>query len=249
MKTTRRIIAATDGSEPASQAVNRARKLASRDGSELEIYQSEKRDTADDILQRAAAIDAELIVVGAAGAGGATRLLSTSVTAKVLRTSRLPVLIVRAPSDQAYRNAIVLVDFTPASIAAVTAAKRVLADGRLILMHALGLTRNPSDPASGYADPVLERHHAQLQVNARDRLDNFAQSCGLAAASYDCIVSNDAVIKAIETLTQSSEIDLVVTGKHGRGRLVELILGSITREVLSLTRTDVLVVTDEHTDT
>ena len=56
-------------------------------------------DPADVIVAAAAAHDADLIVVGARGLGGMSRLLLGSVSEKVLRYARCPVLIVKERSQ------------------------------------------------------------------------------------------------------------------------------------------------------
>lgn len=244
----RQILAATDGSVAASHAVTRARDISAHTGSHLHVYQSEANDAANDVLQQADATSADLIVVGASGAGGATRFMSTTVSAKVLRASRRPVLIVRSASTDSYRRALVLIDFTPASTTALAAARWMAPGARLVLVHALGLTKDPSGDKTGYRDPVLERHHENLRSNAQKRLDELARRCQLPASDFECVVTDHSVIEAIDTVIEDRSVDLIVTGKHGRGRLVELILGSVTREVLSRTMSDTLVVTDERTE-
>jgi nucleotide-binding universal stress UspA family protein len=56
-------------------------------------------DPADVIVAAAAAHDADLVVVGARGLGGMSRLLLGSVSEKVLRYARCPVLIVKERSQ------------------------------------------------------------------------------------------------------------------------------------------------------
>ena len=55
-------------------------------------------DPADVIVAAAAARDTDLVVVGARGLGGMTRLLLGSVSEKVLRYAGCPVLIVKERS-------------------------------------------------------------------------------------------------------------------------------------------------------
>jgi len=248
MSIQRQILAATDGSVAASHAVSRAREVSVHTGSYLHVYQSEAHDAASDVLQQADAMSADLIVVGASGAGGATRFMSTTVSAKVLRASRRPVLIVRSASTDPYRRALVLIDFTPASTAALAAARLAGTRCSPSTGARLGLTRDPSGNKTGYRDPVLERHHENLRINAQKRLDELARQCQLPASDFECVATDHSVMEAIDTVIEDGSVDLIVTGKHGRGRLVELILGSVTREVLSRSLSDTLVVTDERTE-
>ncbi len=79
-------------------------KLLERAGAELRTKLSRVTRSAptghpaEEILATAAAFDADLIVVGARGLGGMKRLLLGSVSERVLRDARCPVLIVKRSS-------------------------------------------------------------------------------------------------------------------------------------------------------
>lgn len=83
----------------------------------------------------AAAIGADLILVGAHGKGFLQRYLLGSTASRLLRTSRQPVLVVKEPCRTHYRRVMVAVDFSPASVKAVTLAKKLAVGAERILLH------------------------------------------------------------------------------------------------------------------
>jgi len=245
MSKTAAIIAATDHSAAAERAVARATAIAHHHQAPLDILHASGNDPVAEILERARSSVASLVVLGAVGAGGAKDFLSTSVSANVLRRSTSPVLIVRSPPELGYRRAAVLIDFSPASRAAIRAARLAAPLAQVVLCHALGLPATATTGQFGTTDPILTRHHDNRRAAAREKLEVLATKCGLASGEYEILIHDGSVIEAIEGPLLDTSVDLVVTAKHGRGRLTELILGSITRQVLAKTVTDVLVVTDE----
>jgi nucleotide-binding universal stress UspA family protein len=245
MSTSAPIIAATDHSHPAERAVARAAAIAQHHHVPLETLHATSSDPVAEILDRARSTVASLVVMGAIGAGNAKDFLSTSVSAKVLRRSTSPVLIVRSPPEVGYQRVCVLVDFSPASRTAIRAARYAAPMAHIVLCHALGLSAAATQTQFGMTDPILTRHHDNRRAAVREKLEILATKCGLAAGQYDVLIHDGSVMEVIEGPLADVNVDLVVTAKHGQGRLTELILGSITRQVLAKTVTDVLVVTDE----
>lgn len=81
-------------SQVADSVLNRAAERASEQGVEAEVSASEA-DPAEAILDLAAKVDADLIVVGSRGLSGIQRFLMGSVSAKVSEHAGCSVLIVR----------------------------------------------------------------------------------------------------------------------------------------------------------
>lgn len=65
----------------------------------LDLTSTDNRNIPGNILREADAWGADLIVLGTHGRSGAQRFFLGSVAEKVLRTSRVPVLLVRAPES------------------------------------------------------------------------------------------------------------------------------------------------------
>lgn len=79
----------------ATFAFERIVQAASAQGVHCETSITEHAQAAVGIVETAASIGADLIVMGSRGRGGMARLVLGSVAAKVLELSRVPVLIVK----------------------------------------------------------------------------------------------------------------------------------------------------------
>ncbi len=129
------------------------------------------------ILEEANALPADLVVMGTHGHGGLDRLILGSVTEKVLRKASCPVLTVPPPVSEPTATAPVLferilcaVDFSDASMKAVTYALSLVreANAKLFLLHVLeGL---PAEEVTAYPDVDLSRLIQYMETDALARL-------------------------------------------------------------------------------
>ena len=193
-----------------------------------------------EILAQAAAMSADLIVMGTHGASGFERLVLGSVTEKVLRKAACPVLTVpRAVPDAVptapvvFKRIVCGVDFSDCSLAALKYALSLAqeADGQLTVVHVLTSQLVPDAVLADQHLSVLA-YQRQREDEAQRRLDEAMPS---TAASY-CRVQSAVVrgkpwreIVGIATAQQS---DLIVLGVHGRGAVDLVFFGSTAHQVV-----------------
>ncbi|HNO64450.1 MAG TPA: universal stress protein, partial [Thauera aminoaromatica] len=89
-----------------------------------------------EIVAHAEAIDADLLVMGARGAGFMRELLIGSTTERVLRKSVRPMLVVKQIAHEPYRRVLVPVDFSARALEALEFARRVAPQAEFVLLHA-----------------------------------------------------------------------------------------------------------------
>jgi nucleotide-binding universal stress UspA family protein len=197
----------------------RARRLRS-DGFEVET-RLELGDPADEIV--AAGRGADLILIGSRGHNLLYRLVIGSTAAEVVRRAETPVLLDRIePAEEAgcaavcaakVRRILLATDASESARAAERMALSLAEDAeRLILVTVLD---DDSDD----------------EAAAREHLDALAAEVGGAAA-----VHVERAKKASEVIRRVAEVEdatLIVAGRHGRGRLAGVALGS-TAEAVAL---------------
>lgn len=201
----------------------------------------------DEILRAAEDLDAGLLVFGAQGAGLMRRLVLGTTSERLLRRARRPVLVVRRSPQGPYRRALVPVDFSPWSLPAVTQARRIAPEARLVLMHVVRVPFEDKLHLAGVDSSAIAGYRRQARAEAEVRLQELARSAGLEPSRWEaCLTEGDAALR-ISELEQERDCDLVVIGKHGRSAAEELLLGSVTKHVLAEAAGDVLVSTG-HAD-
>lgn len=287
------ILAPTDFSAPARQAVERAARIAAASGARLTLQhvvsggaldslrqlfgappgdlQQRLLDAAHDQLQalagelyathgvssgehlsagnplaeissQADAVDADLLVLGARGASLMRDLTVGSTTERVLRKSGRPLLVVRGSAARDYRRVLIPVDFSPRSAQAIALARRLAPQAELVLLHAFEVPFESRLRHAGISDEELAGLLANARREALTRMEALVAACGLPAEAVQAVVVHGDPSVQILDQEQLHGCELILIGKRGQGALEELLLGSVTRHVLSQARGDVLVI-------
>jgi len=190
------------------------------------------------------ALDAALVVVGAHGHGFVQRVLMGTTSATLLRKSRRPVLVVKNACHGPYRRALIPVDFSPGSEAAIRFVRRLLPRTELVLLHVFDVPFEGMLRLSGLPDDVVGQYRIDARRRSLLQLHELAIHVGLEPHDYTGVVVHGTAIRQIVSQERQHDCDLVVMGKHGTHVTEDLLLGSVTKRVLAESRSDVLVVTD-----
>lgn len=196
------------------------------------------------LTRLAAEEDTDLIVIGARGGGFFQRMLPGSTASRLLRKTRCPILIVQQSASSPYRRALVAIDFSPASLLALRVARALSPGIDLVLLHVFDVPFEGKLRYAGVDDDVIDHYRDEARVKAARQLDELARSAGLGTSDYTALVVHGDATAEIVRHETSLNCDLVVMGKHGQHVTEELLLGSVTRRVLSEVNSDVLVIVE-----
>jgi nucleotide-binding universal stress UspA family protein len=85
-------------------------------------------------------------------------------------------------------------------------------------------------------------HEATTEAHAKGLLTKFEQAAAKAGVAFEGDYErNDDVAAAIAAAATRRECDMIVMATHGRGAFGELLFGSQTKRVLSLSKVPLLV--------
>lgn len=193
------------------------------------------------LLESAAEVAADLIVVGSRGHGVAATALLGSVSATLADHAPCPVLVVRRPG---IRHILLAADASDSAqaIPQVLGAWRVFTgiptDVVSVAPVADGVLQGVS-PWVG-ARSVREWTDDPYQLNRAiaDSTAHRLTALGMPGTPR-VLVGNPA--REIERAAADGEIDLVITGSRGIGQLQRLLLGSVAHHVLLHARCSVLI--------
>lgn len=201
----------------------------------------------DEILRAADRLDAQLLVLGARGASFLRHLVVGTTAERLMRRTARPLLVVRQVPHEPYRRMLVAVDFSPWSRDALTLARRVAPNAHLVVLTVYQVPFEEKLNFAGVDGPTVERYRQQARAQARQRVHALAHAAGLPPTKWEpCVVEGDASLRIVE-VEQSHDCDLVVLGKHGQSAAADLLLGSVTKQVLVEGNADVLVSTRRGT--
>ncbi|MEQ1897033.1 MAG: universal stress protein [Vicinamibacterales bacterium] len=205
-----------------------------------------------DILDRAAALSVDLIVMGTHGIGGFQHLLLGSVTEKVLRKASCPVLTVppgtHAPAGPLFTRLICGVDFSDCSQTAATyAASMAKASGSaLTLLHVIEWPwRETAGPEiegvpTAQAQAIVESRR-YLEASANERLDTLAASVMPTGAATTHVRFGKPYRELLDA-ARDAGADLIVLGVRGRSSVDLAFFGSTASHVVRAATCPVLTI-------
>jgi nucleotide-binding universal stress UspA family protein len=201
--------------------------------------------TTSEILTQAAELNADLLVMGTHGRSGFERLLLGSITEKVLRKAKCPVLTVPRRHPDAVPATPVLftrilcpVDFSDCSMQALNYAMSLAqeADAHLTVVHVMAyrLDATPDMYDTIITDDRLSLadYRMRREEDARQRLKEAIPETVAAYCSVDTIVTSGKPGREILRIAAEQQTDLIVIGVQGRGAADLMFLGSTTNHVV-----------------
>jgi nucleotide-binding universal stress UspA family protein len=189
---------------------------------------------ASQILECAASLPADLIVIGTHGTGGFEHLLLGSITEKVLRKAPCPVMTVpphaHTASKLPFKRLLCPVDFSDPSLAALQFAFSLAQEGdaELTVLHAFEWL--PDDEPLTNRPINVPEYRRELEHDVAERLQTFV-SAGNGRRPAIRLVHGKAYREILGAATEGSA-DLIVMGVHGRNALDLMLFGSTTNQVV-----------------
>ena len=205
-------------------------------GESVEIVVREGNVTKEIVLQ-AEQLPANLIVMGTHGRSGFERLFLGSVTEKVLRSTRIPVMTVPPPVTQPgsplYKTILCPLEFSDTSTRALEYALSLAkeADARLILLHVIESLLGEAGAAEMGHLSVSE-YHRFLEDDAMTRLKSAVPEQAHEWSAPEERVTRGRAYREILKVAADEKVDLIVMGVQGKGALNRLFFGSTTHHVI-----------------
>jgi nucleotide-binding universal stress UspA family protein len=221
------------------------RLLGSVTGSGLKVrIRLEEGSPAARILEVVAQETADLLVVGTHGRTGLDRVVLGSVTDRMVRQARCPVLTVRAAAERRppreLRRICYATDFSPAARAAwpwvVTLAKA--AGAEVDLVH---VTFGPV-PDRHLSAEAVARMAQLLRDQGQGEAERFLEDSALSRDRVHVHLSPGVPAEQIVRRAQEQDADLIAMGTHGWSGVVRWMLGSVAHHVVQTAPCPVLTV-------
>lgn len=185
----------------------------------------------------------DLLVLGARGEHWLKDMVLGTTALKVLRASRVPVLVTRLPAADAYRTAMLAVDFSPASERAAQLALAAFPAAAPQLVHAFEVPMEGRMRLAGAQADELEHYLRIARAHAEAELQAFAARV-LGARAKGAVVQaiHGPPASVLVEAAASAKAELLAIGRHGGSALDERLMGSVTDNVLHYALCDVLLV-------
>jgi nucleotide-binding universal stress UspA family protein len=194
------------------------------------------------ILDRASTLPADLIVMGTHGAGGFEHLMLGSVTEKVVRQARCPVLTVpphaKGGSPLPFTRLLCAVDFSDASLSAVKMALSLARESGacLTLLHVIEWPwHEPPPPAIDQLPAAqaaaLAEFRRYSEESASKRLESLVPDLDSVSRVTTRLRSGKPHVQILEVAAEEHS-DIIIIGVQGRNALDMALFGSTTNQVV-----------------
>jgi nucleotide-binding universal stress UspA family protein len=198
----------------------------------------EEGDPAEAIVRVAEARRCDLVVTGVARDELLGRFILGTTVDRLLRSSRAPILVVKNRARQPYRHIAVATDFSKPSRHALETALEYFPEQALTILHAYDPPITPfmTEPA------VYRREYQQI---AEQEYETFLASMKSGAAvrrRARTFIEFGTPVHVLREGVRDLGIDLVVMGTHGRGAVLELLIGSVAKQIMGELPCDALVI-------
>lgn len=220
-----------DGRDDAAEMPTRQRRIVEQDyrsESTRLTLRCERGKIADVVARTAREEDCRLIAAGPGTINSLSdRILGTNVDALV-RTSPVPVLVVRRRPQRAYRRLLVLTDFSLNSHSALEAANDLFPNLPVDLVHVCGSEERAA------AELEMAKWLSNVEEGLRGRVE--------------AAVELGRIQEVIDSRFENDDYDLLIIGTRGLGSLARVAIGSTASSLLRSCISDVLVVRDSAPD-
>lgn len=207
-------------------------------GLDCEVIAVEGSRPAVTIVDLATRTDADLIVVGTHGRSGFDRLLIGSVTERVLRTTRCPVLTVPPPavktSSLPFQHVLCGIDFSGPSLAGLEFAMSVALESKstLTLLHVVEFPVESDSQVLATLPFDIGSYRTAVQADANARLARLIPDDVHTWCNPTTKVTQGKAYEQILEVASQGHADLIVLGVHGRNALDLMLFGSTTNQVI-----------------
>lgn len=180
---------------------------------------------ADEIQSIAGRWGASLIVLGQGRHNRMDRIFGTETAIAVMRHARIPVLAVHGTASKLPTCALAAIDFTPASMAAASAAAMLLGtDGTLIVAHVSAFRSNEARPGG-----LVEMYRAGAKAKLDDAVQRLERGMH---CTIESVLLDGEPGKALVTYARERHCDLIALGGHEMGLVDRILLGSVRTRVV-----------------
>jgi len=216
----------------------------------LETRVEEASSVHEEILRQAAAVGADLLVVGSHGRSGFERLLLGSVTERIVHKALCPTIVVprRAPDTDPdepvqFRRILCPIDFSETSNRALAYAMSLAEETAAHLTVVNVIEVPPELRQHSFAEGIdVDRIRAAAEAECLRRLRQLIPDEARKRCTVETAVREGAAYRETLKLAAEDHSDLIVMGVHGRGAIDLLVFGSNTARVTRAAECPVLIV-------
>ena len=181
---------------------------------------------------------AGLIVLGEPGKYRYADLFIGTTAERVVRTSPIPVLVVKGTTEGHYRRVLVPLDLSEGAVRALATSLAIAPNAEVRIVHAWRPPLAALAERHGLPDAVRKENQ-----EIRAAIERVAKAAVIDSATQGRVLNVDMIEGNPYAVLRSESgwPDLLAMGTHGRSRLATDMIGKLARHMLAEASCDVLV--------
>lgn len=196
----------------------------------------------DDIIERAQALGADLVVLGPHGRGRTSDIVFGTTARRVASRCPVPVLVATNRADHPYREIVLGMDFSAFARTGLEEAIRLFPEARFHLVQAHDLPFGGFLSGGRTAKEIEAQHRQAFDQAIAGEIAHLRQIATGPLPEIDSELRRDMPWQALAGKVAEIKADLLVIGTHGRTAMSETVFGSVARHMLENPPCDILVV-------
>ena len=181
--------------------------------------------------------DADILLLGPARYNSFGDYFLGTAVDYILRSTKKPVLVVKARANDEYHEILAGTDFSPGSAHAILTAAKMFPNARFHIVHGWSVPFQAFNTDAYVAE--------EIEADARKYMAKFVSELGARDArlanSTTQLFKGD-VVEAMRQGLAARPSSLVVLGSHGASGFKQATIGSVTSELLRFLDADTLVI-------
>lgn len=229
--------------DPYARVQQRARQLGRRYGLDVKAVAHGGHLVKDVVKQSR---HADLLVLDARRHRNFLAFWRGTALDQLLRRCPCPVLVVKQPPLRRYERTLVAVDFTPPSKQLVRYACGFEVEASVDLFHAFDTGHEPGLRMAGGSAELVKAYRQAAFQHAQDRLLRLSSSLDTRRNRVSSVAGRGDPAQQIAVQQDATGADLVVVGRKRRSAVGDFLFGDVTRRLIALAGSDVLVVSGDY---
>jgi len=182
----------------------------------------------------------DLVVAGAHGSGYWHELFLGSFISKLIAHNPVPTLVVKGSNPETYRKVLIPVDFSKTTETLIALSQSIAPHAQKVLLHVVHTPHEGMMRLRNASHEHVRQYRQRCIDEAQAKLNALIEATGDKTVSGK-VLENGYPPGEIISFQQENRCDLVVIGKHGTDYVSDLLVGSVTKLVMSHVSCDTLV--------
>ena len=193
------------------------------------------------ILSEADRIKARAIVLGTQKDKTLKEFFIGSTAERVIRSTNIPVLVVKRASQKKYKKVIVAIDFSVYSRKCLEYAMEFFTNEQIYLVHSYNIPYKHIISSSHTSKKVKRGEYKQFVEKIQNEMSKFLGTIDKNTDNLNIIIKEGPVLARLNNEIKNIKADLFVMGTHGRTGVSRAFLGSVAENMLITAKCDVVL--------